>query len=512
MHFALKNISTTDKTKPQNKLRRRYFIDLITNKLWLCYLSVKFSSLLNGCSKEDQQEPFEVLETTENDKTEIFHTALSIPPNNSGENHLIAQKTTTEIQKGISIGGLGYQAGSILGPSFSVYSGSPFQVTFQNNLNEPSNIHWHGLMIPEEMDGHPSATINSGEVFNYHFTVAQRAGMYWYHPHPHNFTPKQVYTGLAGLFFIKDEEEDQLRLPSGDYELPLVIQDKKNINTDLTYHPTPHEIMEGHLGQKIIINGKYQPYKEVDRQHYRLRILNGSNARILNLAFSDGSLFDLIGNDGGLLSESYRLDSVLLAPGERADIIVDFSKINLGTEVYLINQFNSSLLNDTEANPLLKFIVKGKTNTNFILPNKLSDIVVLKESMAQKKRSFILSEEHHPTGGGMFRINDKSFDANRIDVNVKRNTIEIWEFDNTHGQIPHPMHLHGALFQILSRSGGRNRLLAIEKGWKDTVLLMPQERVSIIIPFGDKLGKYVFHCHNLEHEHEGMMLQYAIES
>ena len=137
----------------------------------------------------------------------------------------------------------------------------------------------------------------------------------------------------------------------------------------------------------------------------------------------------------------------------------------------------------------------------------------MKASSARKTRSFIFTEQsHHGRRGDMFKINNKSFDKNRIDVKVKANSIEIWEFDNSKGSIPHPMHLHGVQFQILSRSGSRNSLLPTERGWKDTVLLMPQERVKIIIPFGNTTGKYVFHCHNLEHENEGMMLQYEIET
>ena len=322
---------------------------------------MKLSLVFHQCSKEIQLEPTETLGATAKDNSEFFNTELTIPPINPIKNKLVAQNTRTEIQKGISIGVMGYQEGGNLGATLSVYSGTRFQVTFQNNLTEPSNIHWHGLIAPEDMDGHPNYIINSGEVFNYQFTISQRAGTYWYHPHPYGLTPKQVYMGLAGFFIVKDEEEEQLQLPSGDYELPILIQDKKDLNKDLNYIPSTHEVMWGYFGKNIIINGKYQPFKAVDRQHYRLRILKGSNARIFNLAFNDHSFFDLIGSDGGLLSEYYHVNSILLAPGERADIIVDFSKMKQGTEVYLINQTSHTNMNtNTASTEVLKFIVQAK--------------------------------------------------------------------------------------------------------------------------------------------------------
>jgi len=332
-------------------------------------------------------------------------------------------------------------------------------------------------------------------------------------------TGKQVFQGLAGLFIINDAEESALNLPSGQFELPLVIQDKRITNNGITYNPAMEEVMAGFMGESIVVNGVYSPYTEVATRYYRLRILNGSNARVYNLAFSNNADMAIIGNDGGLLKNPVTAKEILIAPGERLDVLINFAGNTIGTEIFLVSkEFASG--GDAQGKQsfrIMKFKIATSITDTFTVPANLSAMTTIAASSAVKTRTFDISNamEHHgyPMNDGMqmrHRINGKLFDSSRIDENISANTNEIWVFDNSKGDEPHPMHLHGVFFQVLGRSGGRGNLIASENGWKDTVLVMPGETVRVIVPFENNTGKFVFHCHNLEHEDDGMMLQYQL--
>jgi FtsP/CotA-like multicopper oxidase with cupredoxin domain len=408
---------------------------------------------------------------------------------------------------------LGYAANGLLGPTIKINSGNTININFVNQLSENSNIHWHGLKVPANMDGHPENFVIGGSSFNYNFTINQRAGLYWYHPHPDMLTGKQVFRGLAGLFMVNDAEETALNLPSGIREIPLVIQDKRISGGSIPYSPSMSELMAGYMGQYVLVNSVYAPVHDVETAKYRVRILNGSNARIYNLALSNSTSFTLIGNDGGLLASPQTVNSLLLGPGERADLIFDFSSTSLNSELFLISKtVNGGEAQGTQEFKIMKFKTTTQVSDNFTIPSSLSSIKVLPESSATKSRNFdIQNVAPHMSGNMMTHtINDKVFDINRIDESVTIGATEVWTFDNTNGKEPHPMHLHGVQFQILSRIGGRGALTQLESGWKDMVLCMPGEKVKIIIPFTVASGKYVFHCHNLEHEDTGMMGQFQV--
>jgi blue copper oxidase len=485
-------------------------------------VAISFSS----CMKDDMMENHdgEVISVADGD----FITPLPIPAVTNGQGTLTAQTTTSTIFSGKKSKGLGYQSGSILGPTIVVNSGENINVNFQNNLSENSNIHWHGLVTPANMDGHPEDVAKPGSSFNYNFTVSQRAGMYWYHPHPDGYTAKQAYLGLAGVFIVKDAEEQKLNLPSGDFEIPLVIQDKRITSEyDLDYSPTMNDIMTGYMGANILVNGVHNPYTDVTTRNYRLRVLNGSNGRIYNLALSNDASFTVIGADGGLLTSPKTVNSLLLGPGERADLIVNFSSYAVGTELFLESKtFSAGTTQGTQSFRIMKFKVIQKEDDSFTLPDNLSAINTISNSDANKTRTFDISnggmDGMSGMGGmggmgnsgmmkGMHRINNKVYDKSRIDETVQSGTTEIWVFDNSKGTEPHPMHLHALQFQVLDRTGGRNSLIATETGWKDTVMLLPGEKVRLIITFGQNKGVFVLHCHNLEHEDDGMMLQFEIK-
>lgn len=463
-----------------------------------------------SCMKMDKMnmkgEPVPIVEGS-------FTTNLVIPSVTGGTVTLTAQKVTTNINGFGNTAGLGYTTNGLLGPTIKIYSGTAVNINFVNQLTEKSNIHWHGLKVPPNMDGHPENFVNAGGSFSYNFTVNQRAGLYWYHPHPDMATAKQAFQGLAGLFIVNDAEETALNLPSGNREVPLVIQDKRIAGGSITYNPSMMEKMTGYMGQFVLVNGVYAPIYNVETAKYRVRILNGSNARIYNLALSNGASFAIIGNDGGLLETPQMVNNLLVGPGERADLIIDFSSTTLNTELFLISKtFSGGDAQGTQEFKIMKFKTTTQVTDNYIIPTVLSSLSILSESSATKTRYFDIQNNDMDMHGSMIthKINDKEFDMNRIDESVTLGATEVWVFDNTKGTEPHPMHLHGVQFQILSRTGGRGALTPLESGWKDMALCMPGEKVKIIIPFTVTSGKYVFHCHNLEHEDSGMMGQFLV--
>lgn len=467
------------------------------------------SLLLNACHTEEDMigEPNWIVEGS-------FDRPLTIPAVSNGNASLNAQLSVAELLKGRSGATLAY-ANGVLGPTIKANTGDTVNVFLQNGLTEETNIHWHGLILPENMDGHPKDVAAAGASLNYVLPIMQRAGTYWYHPHPHGLTAKQVFMGLAGMFIVNDQEEAALNLPSGEFEIPLIIQDKHFEGGNLEYTPNDEEIMTGYLGEQVLVNGQHAPFLHVASGWYRLRILNGSTARVYNLGLTGGKQLTVIGSDGGLLALPETVSSIMLGPGERIDVLVDFSGLAIGAEIFLVsNKFSEFNVQGRQAFSLMKFKVERAATSTFTLPATLSNVSVLSPSLAVKTRILDIARTIGGEGGhgsmGRHAINGKIFEMDRVDETVSAGSTEIWEFDNTAGDEIHPMHIHGVQFQVLGRTGGRNQVIASEKGWKDTILLMPGEKVRVIMTFPDYRGVFVFHCHNLEHEDDGMMLNYQI--
>ncbi len=381
------------------------------------------------------------------------------------------------------------------GPTLVASRGDTATINLYNALSQPTITHWHGMVVDYLNDGSPRLVIPTNSWYSYQFTINQRAAMNWYHPHPHMMTGEQVAMGLAGAFIVRDIEEDALSLPSDKYEVPLVVRDASfDKSGNMTYTPRNG----GFEGKVPLVNGTLNPKLDADRGHYRLRILGGANARIFGLALSDGAQFTLIGNDGGLLATPAQVTQIDLGPGERVDVIVDFRNLAKGASV---------MLRDARAGwDLLEFVGTGNLGTTWTTPGTLSSITSLVQNGATRDFSF----------DGMSRINGKTYDLDRIDFTVPFRETELWRF-RTAGNAPHPVHVHGASFQIMSRTGGRGRLFPWEQGWKDTVLLEDGETVEILIRFdafrsagGDGKGLYVIHCHKLEHEDAGMMANFEV--
>ncbi|MBL1215178.1 MAG: multicopper oxidase domain-containing protein [Ignavibacteriae bacterium] len=395
------------------------------------------------------------------------------------------------------------------GPTIRVQKGDDFSVLFENQFTEEATIHWHGLLVPELMDGQPKDAVQAGSNYTYSFPIIQRAGTYFYHSHAHHLTAKHVYKGYAGFFIIEDDDELQYGLPTGAYDIPLLIQDRHSVyQPQFNYAPNMMDRMLGYLGDIPLVNGTPDAFFDVQKTLYRFRIVNGSNARVYNFGFSDNSQFWIIGTDGGLKDEAVPVSNVFLSPGERIEILYDFSPIDIGNSVSLQSQAFSGIGNQGTLMDILRFDIAGDSSSGGVVPQNLLPIDYYDINDKTGTRTFTLSQAM--MGTGMHRINGLTYDMNRIDEVIPFNELEEWKFINSTNNY-HPMHVHGVLFQIYSRNGNTT-LASNDKGWKDTVLVKPNETVQALVKFIDYSGTYLLHCHNLEHEDDGMMLNIKIDT
>jgi len=444
-----------------------------------------------------------------------FSTPLPIPPllenlDKSGKTAQFAMSTqqgTMDFFPGKPTKSFGYN-GNFLGPTIRVRNGQRFHMKLKNNLPETTTLHWHGLHVPAKWDGGPRQPVPAGATWEPDFSINQEAATLWYHPHAMGLTGEQVYHGLAGLFYIEDEFSDKLAIPKtyGVDDIPLVIQDRRFFaNGKFAYAQNMHDVMNGVIGNYMLVNGAMQPILAVSGGPVRLRLVNGSNSSIYRISFQDKRTFQVIASDGGFLERPVAMKSIVLSAGERAEIIVDFTKSSPGLEIsLLVDQMKGSRFEAMR-------IRVGQPGDNLVsLPESLRPLDRIPKSEATVIRTFSMASM-----GGMMgqrlTINGRKMDINRIDEQVKLGTTEIWEISNQSAMMmsmPHSMHLHDVQFQILSRNGQVPPLH--EQGRKDTVLVMPGETVRIITRFRDYTGIYMYHCHLLEHEDDGMMGQFEV--
>ncbi|MCY3870599.1 MAG: multicopper oxidase domain-containing protein [Gemmatimonadetes bacterium] len=440
--------------------------------------------------------------------------------------------------------------GPFLGPTLRLRRGEDVDLIVQNNLDEITTMHWHGMHVPARMDGTPHQKIEPGESWTASFPVDQQAAPLWYHPHPHGSTGRQVYRGVAGLMWIDDDNSDALDLPKtyGVDDIPLVLQDRLFDNDGAFRFARNQGAV---FGNTMLINGTWNPFLQVESRRIRFRLLNGSNARIYYIGFDDNREFHQIATDGGFLETPLQTNRVILAPGERAEILVDFSD---GAEVVLKSYPEAGFLRTitsffwgigTGNLQLLKIVPQPAKRASHALPERLNTISRIDPSLAAKTRPMVLAGPRQGGRGGRGGrlqniqqritrnlealqggrgqggrggrggrggppINGKTMDMARIDEVVRLGDIEIWEVHNRGGQ-PHPFHLHPVQFQILDRNGQPST--SADLGWKDTVLVPPGDLVRIIMAFeryADPQVPYMYHCHVLEHEDNGMMGQFLV--
>lgn len=406
--------------------------------------------------------------------------------------------------------------GSVPGPTIRITTGGLFSTLVENQLSEPLVLHWHGLLAPASQDGHPRDAIAAGQSAMIRFPVNQRAGTYWYHAHTDMLTGKQAYQGLAGLFLVEDPAEAALGLPTGDHDVPLLLADKRpNASHQLPYAPTMMDVAGGWLGTEVLANGVPNAYLAVDTGTYRLRLVNASNARVFRVGLDDLAPFQLIANDAGLLPAPVTVSTLMLPPGGRVEILVGFAGRSLGSLVKLVSHayvapaghggMTGGLPQGAKLD-LLLFSVERPVPGAPTLPATLVPFLAHAAKDARRTRKFSLGMSMGMGGG--HQINGTAYNLQRVDFTVPQGELEIWEFTDTLGDF-HPMHLHGAHFQVLSR-GGAAALPPEDTGWKDTVLVGPLETVRVLVRFDAQAGIFVLHCHNLKHEDDGMMQNFEV--
>jgi spore coat protein A len=488
-----------------------------------------------------------------------FTRPLTVPPTavpTDGQDayRLVARPATAEIIPGFSTPIWGYD-GMFPGPTVRARTGREVRVDVRNELPVPSVVHLHGGRTPPESDGYPTDLIlpaASAEQWaagrtardstvgerEYRYPLQQRAATLWYHDHTMDFTGPNVYRGLAGFFLVTDQEQDNLPLPRDDRDLPLMICDRSFTADGSFRYPAlsagqrqpgvESSAMAGVLGDVILVNGTPWPVAEVDAARYRLRLLNASNARRYRLALDPppptGTAFTQIGTDHGLLAAPVPRDAVTLASAERADVIVDFGAYPVGTVVTVRNELGTG-----SAATVLRFRVVRAGRDGSAIPAVLSTIDRLEEADAVTKRDFAFqlrraemplarpgTDAGHTAGHAapgsdpagaplMWTINGNVFDVSADLAQPRLGDVEIWRLMT---DLHHPVHIHLAPFQVLRRGGGPPR--PDDAGWKDTIDLTPGETAEIILRFDGYPGRYVFHCHNLEHEDMAMMGNFAV--
>jgi FtsP/CotA-like multicopper oxidase with cupredoxin domain len=423
------------------------------------------------------------------------------------------------------------------GPIFHATYHEPIMVRFFNELPKnhvgfgiPSlSTHLHNGHTASASDGYPGNYFDSGTNWDNHypnvlngFTAtpetndpAEAMGTLWYHDHRQDFTAQNVYAGLAGgyLLFDKLDCNDErntsgLQLPSGKYDVTLAFGDKVfGADGQLVYD---FFNLDGILGDKMTVNGRIQPYFDVEPRKYRFRLLDGGPSRFYAFALSDGTKLIQISNDGNLMSAPVARSFVTCGVAERHDVIIDFSKYSAGTKVYLLNRAEQTngrgptgkLL--TPGDPLIEFRVTSFVAIDYSrVPNVLRVPPVIDLTKVVRRRTFEFNRD-----GGSWTVNGRVFSDSRVDASVKVNTSEVWTLVNGGGGWSHPIHVHMEEARMLSRNGRKPATFEADR--KDVFVLGPREEVEVLFNFRDYTGKYVMHCHNVVHEDHAMMIRFDL--
>jgi len=381
-----------------------------------------------------------------------------------------------------------------------------------------SVIHLHGGRTPVDSDGYPENCVPSGKSQICYYPNNQDAAALYYHDHAMGISRLNVYAGLHGLLLVRDESEPALKLPKGKYEVPLVLCDRMVGTAGQLLYPVSGNAEKPWVqevrGNVVLANGKITPYLDVEPHRYRLRIVNASNGQEFNLSLEGGNGMYVIGTDQGLLSAPVKVKNLLMVPGERADVIVDFTESSGG-----------KIVMKSEAMPIMQFRVKPSDgrDESYLEPS-LQPVRRLRERDAQNVRRLTLDPAGTSSESPGMTLNRTAWHMPVTEKPVL-GTTEIWEFVNL-TEITQPVHLHMVRFQVLDRRGfdvalykekgelryivPPNRIAADEAGWKDTVRCEKGQVTRIIVPFEPYTGRYVWHSHLLEREDNGMMRPFEI--
>lgn len=418
-----------------------------------------------------------------------------------------------------------------LGPTLIFNKGSNVNITVNNQIGDTTTVHWHGLHVAAVNDGSPHTPIMPGASWNPQFTIMDHAATYWYHPHTHKKTAKQAIKGAAGLIIVRDPQEAALALPRryGVDDYPIIVQCQQ-------YDSTNQAMSMGMEDSTLLVNGAranygHLVYGNVPAQVVRMRILNASGERCFNFGFTGNKQFYQIASDGGLLNTPVLSTRVMLAPGERAEILINFTGMN-GQTLYLMS-YASEIASGVQGGPtmpmppgsppmdsplngvnfnILKINVSSQTvNPVLTIPVSLVTNTPYTVAQAAITRTINMTAITMMSMDGPFYFNNQSFDMMRIDYKIPLNNIEIWQLTNS-TMVAHPFHIHDVQFYVLDRDGNLPPLN--ERGRKDVVLINSNETVRIITKFedfADSLNPYMYHCHVLMHEDDGMMGQFIVK-
>ncbi len=445
-----------------------------------------------------------------------FGNALAVPPlapstvDKDGTRvfDLRMRTGSTEFRTGVATPTWGFNGGH-LGPTLRAERGERVKVRVRNTLDEASSVHWHGMHLPAAMDGGPHQSVEAGGTWTPRWKVDQPAATLWYHPHPHGATERHVRKGLAGMFLLDDERSGRLALPKtyGVDDLPVMVQDVTFDGADLD-HGHGFLANTGFLGERTMVNGTLDPYAEVGDERVRLRLLNASTARIYTFGFDDDRSFSLVGTDGGLLAAPAAMNRIQLSPGERAEVVVTMRP---GERTVLRSypwrdgdswerRFNGG----DDSFDVLQLRAAERLRPSPAVPSRLAEdegLELPEAGDAVRGRHFELRRSG---------INGRPMAMDRVDETVVRGTTEVWTLRNG-GDMTHNFHVHDVQFRVLDADGKRPEPAL--RGRKDTVAVPVGSTVRIALRFdgpSDPDTPYMYHCHLLSHEDEGMMGQFVV--
>lgn len=451
---------------------------------------------------------------------------LFIPDTLAGPNYaLTMHKDSVQFFPGKKSHTYAYNINKYLGPTLIFKKGTNVNISVTNQIGDTTTVHWHGIHLPSKWDGGPHTPILPNATWNPQFTVMDNAATYWYHPHMHMKTAVQAIKGAAGLIIVRDNIESALVLPRkyGVDDFPLVVQCQQ-------YDTLNQSMPKGMEDSTLLVNGTMNPFLNLPAQVVRMRILNASGERTFNFGFSGNKPFYQIASDGGLLNAPNLSTRIRLSPGERAEILINLTGMN--TQTLHLMCYGSELPIGVQGGPTMPMppgsppmnspfngidynimkinVVAPTSNPVTTIPTALTSNTVYSESQANANRKIRFTADSAMVMDGPFYFNDSTFDMMRVDYKIPLNSTEIWTLVNK-TMVAHPFHIHDSQFFILDRNG--IPVGPEEKGRKDVVLVLPDDSVRFITKFEDFADDqipYMFHCHILMHEDDGMMGQFVV--